>query len=123
MLKVESIKTTQDIIDSNGNNISRQAILWNDSTNPDWYEQFVKILNAALPSTNKFGRPVVKSTVDNIPTEKYRINGSSSDVPVYRFQKAINGKNVPFEVTSIDLTDTEILEEPPLPGNNVGFVY
>jgi len=123
LLKVESIKTTEDIIDSNGNNISRQTVLWNDSTNSDWYEQFVRILNAALPTTNKFGRPVSKATIDNIPTQKYRVNGASSDIPVFRFQKSINGKNLPFEVTSCELTDSEILEEPPLPGNNVGFVY
>jgi hypothetical protein len=123
ILKVESIKTTEDIIDANGTNVSRQAILWNDTTNPDWYEQFIKVLNASLPTTNKFGRPLTRSTIDNIPTHQYRINGSSSDLPIYRFQKVIDGKNVPFEVVSADVTDSEILEEPPLPGNNIAFMY
>ena len=123
ILKVESVKTSEDIIDANGTNVSRQAILWNDTTNPDWYEQFIKVLNSALPTTNRFGRPVIKSTIDNIPTHQYRINGSSSDLPIYRFQKVIDGKNVPFEVVSADVTDSQILEEPPLPGNNIAFMY
>jgi hypothetical protein len=123
LLKVESIKTTEDVIDANGTNISRQSILWNDNTNPDWYEQFTKILNAALPVTNKFGRPIQSGTVNNIPTQQYKVNGAATDLPIYRFSKVIDGKNVPFEVVSAELVGPEIYEEPPLPGNNLGFFY
>ena len=123
LLKVESIKTTEDVIDANGSNISRQSVLWNDNTNPDWYEQFTKILNAALPSTNKFGRPRQSATVNNISSQQYKLNGSSTDLPIYRFSKVIDGKNIPFEVVSAELTSNEIIEEPPLAGNNLGFIY
>lgn len=123
LLKVESIKTTEDVIDANGSNISRQSILWNDNTNPDWYEQFIKVLNAALPTTNKFGRPIQSGDVNNIPCQQYKVNGSSTDLPVYRFSKVIDGKNVPFEVVSAEVRENEILEEPPLSGNNLGFLY
>lgn len=123
LLKVESIKTTEDVIDANGSNISRQSILWNDNTNPDWYEQFIKVLNAALPTTNKYGRPIQAGDVNNIPCQQYKVNGSSTDLPVYRFSKVIDGKNVPFEVVSAEVKENEILEEPPLSGNNLGFLY
>jgi len=123
LLKVESIKTTEDVIDANGSNISRQSVLWNDNTNPDWYEQFTKILNAALPSTNKFGRPRQSAKVNNISSQQYKLNGSSTDLPIYRFSKVIDGKNIPFEVVSAELTSDEIIEEPPLAGNNLGFIY
>ena len=123
LLKVESIKTTEDVIDANGSNISRQSILWNDNTNPDWYEQFTKVLNAALPVTNKFGRPIQSATVNNIPSQQYKVNGASTDLPIYRFSKVIDGKNVPFEVVSAEVSGSEILEEPPLAGNNLGFLF
>jgi hypothetical protein len=123
LLKVESIKTTEDVIDANGSNISRQSILWNDNTNPDWYEQFTKVLNAALPTTNKFGRPIQSAAVNNIPSQQYKVNGASTDLPVYRFSKVIDGKNVPFEVVSAEISGNEILEEPPLAGNNLGFLF
>jgi len=123
LLKVESVKTTEDIIDANGTNISLQSIIWNDPTNENWFEQFVKVINASLPINNQFGRPIRTATVDNIPTDQYRMAGASSDLPVYRFVKLIDGKNIPFEVSSIDLTETQILEEAPLPGNNISFVY
>jgi hypothetical protein len=123
LLKVESIKTTEDVIDANGSNISRQSILWNDNTNPDWYEQFIKVLNAALPVTNKFGRPIQSAAVNNIPSQQYKVNGASTDLPIYRFSKVIDGKNVPFEVVSAEVSGSEILEEPPLAGNNLGFLF
>ena len=45
LLKFESVSTSEDVIDSNGTNLSGQTIIWNDQTNADWYEQFIKILN------------------------------------------------------------------------------
>jgi len=63
LLKIESVSTTEDVIDANNNNLSNQSIIWNDPTNSDWYEQFIKILNASLPANATFGRPVKKSTM------------------------------------------------------------
>ena len=45
LLKVESVSTTEEILDSNNVNLANQTIVWNDPTNPDWYEQFVKVIN------------------------------------------------------------------------------
>ena len=36
LLKIESLSTTEDVVDSNGNNLSSQSIIWNDGTNPNW---------------------------------------------------------------------------------------
>lgn len=125
LLKIESVSTTEDIFDSNGNNLSGQSILWNDGTNPDWYEQFIKIMNAALPISNRFGRPVKKSTIEGVVTEQYRVNGTNTGVPVFNFSKNINNNNTQFEIvsTGIDTENQELFEEDPLPGNKMAFVY
>jgi hypothetical protein len=60
MMKFDSITTTETILDSNNRNLKDQVIVWNDSTNPNWNEQFIKVLNAALPSTSRFGSPQKK---------------------------------------------------------------
>src|SRR6056300_901675 len=73
LLKVVSVSTTEDIVDGNNVNISGQTIVWNDSTNPDWYEQFIKVLNSSLPASAKFGRPIKKESVNGVPTEQYRM--------------------------------------------------
>jgi hypothetical protein len=125
LLKIESISTTEDVFDSNNNNLSGQTILWNDATNTDWYEQFVKILNASLPANSRFGRPIKKSTVDGVVTEQYRFNGTNTDVPVYSFTKTVDNKSRKFEITSvsIDTQDNYIYEEEPFPGNRLAFLY
>ena len=44
LLKFTAISTTEDLIDSNGTNLASQTIQWNDSTNSNWYEQFIKVI-------------------------------------------------------------------------------
>ena len=57
LLKFTSISTTESVIDSNGRDLSNQTIVWNDSANSNWYEQFIKVINASLPETQQFGKP------------------------------------------------------------------
>jgi hypothetical protein len=61
LMKIVGISTTEDIVDSNNLNLSNQTISWNDASNPNWYEQFVKVLNASLAENEKFGSPVKSS--------------------------------------------------------------
>src|SRR6056300_1117651 len=55
LLKVVSVSTTENVRDANGNSLSGRTIVWNDSVNIDWYDQFIRILNGSLISSNKFG--------------------------------------------------------------------
>jgi hypothetical protein len=123
LLKIESVSTSEAIIDSNGINLENQTIIWNDPSNPDWYEQFTRTLNAALPVNNTFGRPVKRETINGIPTEQYRFNSTNSDIPAFSFTKTVDGKSAAFEVVSTDMSDATIVEEAPFPGNNFAFVY
>ena len=70
LLKISSVSSTEDIIDTNNNNLRDQTIIWNDPTNSNWYEQFIKILNRAFTETENFGKPVQKDTIDNVTTER-----------------------------------------------------
>ena len=90
LLKIDSITTTEEIIDSNNVNLSNQTIIWNDPSNEDWYEQFVKIMNAALPTNNKIGRPNKKDTVEDLPVELYQFNSNLQNVPVFGFNKSVD---------------------------------
>ena len=56
LLKFNSVSTTEDIIDSNGRNLAQQTVRWNDTTNTNWAEQFILILNAAMADNTEFGR-------------------------------------------------------------------
>ncbi len=123
LLKFESVSTTENIVDSNGINIAGRTVLWNDSSNPNWYEQFTKVINAALPVLNTFGKPVKRDVVAGVPTEQYTINSSNNTVPIYSFSKSVNNINTTFEVVSTGIENSEIIEEPPLTGNRLSFLY
>ena len=56
-LKVVSVKTTQNISDINGLNLSNSVIQWNDPANSSWQEQYNIIINAALTSAQRIGKP------------------------------------------------------------------
>ena len=123
LLKIESVTTTEEIIDSNNVNLSNQTIIWNDPSNEDWYEQFVKVMNAVLPVNTKVGRPSKTDTVNGIPVELYQFNSNLQEVPVFSFSKSIDGRNTAFEIVSVDLNDGTVEEIAPLPSNKLSFIY
>jgi hypothetical protein len=125
LLKFTTLQTTETVIDSNGRNLAGQVIAWNDPSNTNWYDQFIKVINAAFPSTQQFGNPSAKSTIYNIPTQQYRFSGNNTDVPVYSFNKTVAGRLMNFEITSTTF-DSEagyIYEEAPQIGNSPACIY
>ena len=123
LIKFEAVSTSEEVVDSNGTNLSNQTVVWNDPANPDWREQFEKILNAALPVNSKVGKPVKKDTVEGIPVHQYRYRASNTDVPVYSYSKNIDGRNLQFQIVSADVINGVISEEAPLPGNSLAFLH
>lgn len=123
LLKITGVSTTEAVVDSTGANLAGRTIIWNDSVNLNWYEQFIKVLNAAMPVQNNFGRPIKLANVASIPTEQYRFNTAQNGLPVYTFTKSINNQSLQFEVVSTGIDADEIVEEPPMPGNPMGFLY
>jgi hypothetical protein len=123
-LKIVSISTSDVVTDTNGYNLSNQIINWNDPTNSNWYEQFITILNSAMPSGVIFGRPYDEAVIDGIDTQQYRVDSSNADVPVFSFTSNINGTTMNFElVSSLFAGQGYIYEEPPKPGSQFSFIY
>jgi hypothetical protein len=124
LLKFTSVTTSEDILDSNGKNLSNQIVSWNDPTNTNWLEQFLVILNSAMADNTEFGRSQGKAVIQSIPTEQYRFRTFSTDVPIYTFSKTVASRGMAFEIVSTAFKGQEaIYEEPPVPGNQLGFVY
>jgi len=123
-LKINSVSTTENVFDSGGVNLTNSVIGWNDPTNPNWYQQFVAVINAAMPSPVVFGKPSAKDTIDGITTEQYSINVNSTEVPVYTFSKNISGTQMGFELVSSTFSGKSyVYEAPPLPGGQFGFIF
>jgi hypothetical protein len=124
LLKISSVRTTESIIDSNGRSLANQNIVWNDSANTSWYEQFIKVLNSALPTSGQFGKPQDSGIISGIRTQQYRFNATNTDAPVYGFVKNVDGRNMDFEIVSCSIKNSlNVYEEPPMPGTNLAFLY
>ena len=123
-LKISAISTTESVIDTNGLNLANQIIGWNDPTNTNWYQQFISILNSAMPSGATFGRPYDKNTIEGISTEQYKINSQGTDIPTYGLSKAINGTPMNFEISGATFSgENYIYEQPPIPGGAFSYIF
>jgi hypothetical protein len=124
LLKFSTISTSENVVDSNGRNLAGQIITWNDPSNSNWYDQFIKVLNSALPKSQQFGNPVDKAEIYGIPTEQYQFQSTVAGVPVFSFTKTVAGRPMTFEISSTSFKGQEfIYEEPPKEGNKISCVY
>ena len=124
LLKISAVNSTESIIDANGVNLANQLIAWNDPTNTNWYQQFISVLNAAMPGSGVFGRPFDSKTINGITTEQYRISAAGTDIPVYTITKNINGVSMTFELAGATFTEKDyVYEEPPLPGGAFSYIF
>ena len=124
LLKFTSVTTTEEIIDSNGRNLSQQIVSWNDPTNTNWLEQFLLILNSAMADNTEFGRSQGNAIIQGIPTEQYRFRTVGNDIPIFTFNKTVAARGMNFEIVSTGFKGSEsVYEEAPTPGNQLGFVY
>ena len=123
LLKITSIATTENIIDSNNLNLANQTVSWNDSGNSNWYEQFIKVLNAGLGENEKFGKPIKSAKIDSIPTDQYRFNTATLDTPVYTFSKSIGGQSLDFEIVSTTFDNESLQEQAPKISEPLSFVH
>jgi hypothetical protein len=123
LLKFDTIKTTENLLDSNGLNMAGITVKWNDQTNTNYFEQFVKIMNSALPISNSIGNPLKSALIADVQTQKYRLNATNTGTAIYPFTKRIEGVSTGFEIVSTDMSTDEIFEEAPLPGNSPAFLF
>ena len=124
LLKVDSISTTQDVQDSTGTNLANETIIWNDSANANYREQFTSILNAANQTGQLFGNPRESGTIGGIDTEVYTISSNQVDLPIFKFSQSIGGVSRPFEITASSINGSDsIYEADPIPGTGLTYTY
>ena len=104
LIKLVQVQTDQNVYDSNGKNLINTPINWNDANNPDWFEQFILVLNAAFINGNPYGKPVKQGTVANILTQRYDFNNTLSSVLAFPFSSIVSGQNMNFEFCNVDFT-------------------
>ena len=123
-IKVQSVTTTENIVDFTGVNLSNVTVNWNDTTNANWLEQFTVIMNAAMSGAQRFGRPGNSQTILGVQTDEYALNLVNGFLPVVPFNSLVNGTNMVFEAVSATSQDKTFIYEPsPAPNSMFNVLY
>jgi len=111
-LKVTSVITTDQIIDSTGANLANKTVQWGSDTSELEYERFIRILNAAFNDNNKFGTPV-KRSVNNESSnifEIYQFNNTNL-ITNYPTSAIVDGVDLNFDLLPIDIDDSGFITQ------------
>lgn len=123
--KLVSISTTQPINDMLGKSLKDTTVTWNDSTDENWLEHFLLIMNSAFSTNNPFGKPLKKEVVDTVTTQMYQLNNVSNMSCVYSFTSTVNGNTQNFEVVNADIDNVlkVVKERYPTPEQAFHILY
>jgi len=113
LIKIDSLSTTEPLVDASGESLQGVQIDWNDPTNANSFDQFVTILNSALSLSNPFTKPVQEETIGGIETHIYSLNNQIGSTPTFPISSNINGVSVPFEIVSTELKNGFFTEAEP----------
>jgi len=124
LVKLTAIKTSEPVTDSSGNNLSNVEVRWNDPNNPNWFEQFIVVLNASILETNQFGKPTQSQTINSLINNMYSFNNVKNVQVAYPFSAKVNNENYTFEVVPAKFNTAGYIEEAsPNPLNSFNVIY
>jgi len=111
LLKIKSIKTTENVLDSQGNNLSNKVIQWGGANDPESFEKFIAVINAALPVNHLFGQPVKNGNVAGVTTQLYNLNSVPGNQVTVAFSATVGGTEDNFEICNSDFEDLSYYKE------------
>ena len=124
LVKLTAIKTSEPVTDSSGNNLSNIEVRWNDPNNPNWFEQFIVVLNSSISQTNQFGKPFQSQTINSLNNDLYNFNNIKNVQVAYPFTSKIDNENFTFEIVPAKFNTAGFIEEAsPDPLNSFNVIY
>jgi len=123
-MKVTTVRTSENITDANGVNLSNVPVSWNDPSNRNWLDQMNTIFNAVLVDSQKIGRPGNSAEILGVTTSEYGIQIPTNTLPIVPFTTQVDGTSMNFElVSSTSLDQDYIYEIPPAPTGQLNMLY
>jgi len=119
LVKLISIRTTETVIDGQGNILTNKNIIWNDPTNPNWKDQFILVINRALNGTFGNVSPNERVQVQDVLFELYTFNNNPLPNGVIPYSALVSNTSYDFELVPTILTNNGPIEK--RPENNSEF--
>lgn len=118
LVKLTAVETNEPVLDSQGRDLGRSTIFWNDPNNPDSFEQFIAVLNASFASTNPFGRPLKSGTIGAVSTDLYRFESTENSDIAYSTGIRLRSQSFPINIVNVDFEDNAFFFERHPDNNN-----
>lgn len=119
LVKINSIRTSEEVFDSLGNNLTNITIKWNDPNNSNWKEQFFLVINKSL--TTRFGQPSKSFQIADVLMQLYTFN---NDVDTFRNGVySFNAENVSMESVPMNIDENGPFERSPDINSPFDIVY
>lgn len=113
LVKITSIQTTQDASDTKGNSLANKKIIWNDTNNSDWKEQFFILMNLVMQQQYGSVSPNDRVQVDDVLFELYRLKNRPLTNGVFSYSASSNGETYPMELVPTALNESGPYERRP----------
>ncbi len=116
LVKISSIQTSEQVIDSQGRNLANIVITWNDLNNPDWKEQFILVMNRVLEQEFGTVAPNERVQIEDVLFELYTWKNQqlkTNGITTFDFSSINVGTTFPMELVPVALTATSPIEKRP----------
>ena len=126
LVKLDSITTSETVIDSSGRNLAGRKIIWNDSNNFDWKEQFFLVMNRVLEQPFGTVAPNERVQVDDVLFELYSWSNNplvANGKSVFAYSTTAAGESFPMELVPTTLTETGPEERRPESNSRFTILY
>jgi len=126
LVKITSIQTTEQVVDSQGRNLSNTNIVWNDLNNVDWKEQFLVVMNRVLEQDFGTIAPNERAQIEDVLFELYTWGNQplkSNGITTFDYSATSAGTSFPMELVPVKLTETSPVEKRPERNGKMSLLY
>lgn len=123
LVKINTVRVSEDVYDSLGNNLSGVTITWNDPNNTNWKEQFFLVMNKAL--TSKYGQPSKAFQIGDVLMQLYTFNNNLNSFRngVFAFSATGAAETVAMEFVPSDVDTNGPFERSPDNNSQMNIIY
>lgn len=123
LVKINTVTTTERILDSRGTDLSGLTITWNDPNNANWKEQFILVMNRVL--NNRFGQPSKSFQIGDVVMDLYTLKNDPASLRngVFPFSAAAGQDSYPMEIVPADLDANGPFEREPDLTSPMSIIY
>jgi hypothetical protein len=123
LVKLNSISTTERVLDSRGVNLAGLTITWNDANNSNWKEQFTLVMNRVLAS--RFGQPTKTIQIGDVVMDLYSLKNDPASFKngVFAYTAATGTESFQMEIVPADVDTNGPFEREPDLTSSLSLIY